>query len=195
MKVFGDAINQLIQRENERVTVRRKGGKHKVKRIRNKPRAPRQLSALSSASTPLPSHALNDSNRFSSLLPNNSSSVLSNPFAGLQSSMPPTATRNPSAPTATKRAENSTLAGLLAPNPPGVYSTVTGMSTSNGTSQYGNTYPGQNFSTDAMANKPIPTSAPKPTPPMTGISAGLSSRSIGKGSRGGGGAGGTAPKR
>ena len=140
MKVFGDAINQLIQRENERVTVRRKGGKHKVKRIRNKPRAPRQLSALSSASTPLPSHALNDLNRFSSLLPNNSSSVLSNPFAGLQSSMPPTATRNPSAPTATKRAENSTLAGLLAPNPPGVYSTVTGMSTSNGTSQYGKQY-------------------------------------------------------
>lgn len=190
MKFFGDTINQLILRENERLTVRRKG-KHKVKRNRNKPRGPRQSTALSSMSTTIPPHALTDPTYLSSLLPNNSSSLPSNPFAGTQSAMPLTATRNPSATTATKR-ENSTLAGLLTPNPPGGYSTAAGMSTSNGTSQYGNTYPGQSLSTDAITNKPLPT--PKSTTPMVGINAGLSSRSLGKGSRGGG-AGGTAPKR
>ena len=191
MKYFGDTINQLIQRENERMTVRRKG-KHKVKRNRTKPRGPRQSTALSSMSTPIPPNALTDPNYLSSLLPNNPSSLPPNLFAGTQSTMPLTATRNPSATTATKRAENSTLAGLLTPNPPGGYSTAGGMSTSNGTSQYGNSYPGQSLSTDAITNKPL--STPKSNTPMTGINAGLSSRSIGKGSRGGG-ASGTAPKR
>jgi hypothetical protein len=186
LKYFGDTINQLIQRENDRLTIRHKG-KHKVKRNKTKIRGPRQTSALSNPSSQMP-NALNDPNRLSSLLPTNSTLLPPNTFIGTQPTMPPTATRNPPTSMANKKAGNSTLAGLLTPT-----TTTGGYPTApNGTSQFGNVYPGQSLLTDANANKPV--QATKNTTPMTGISAGLASRGPGKGGRGAG-ASGTAPKR
>lgn len=163
----------------------RRKDKHKVKRNRNKPRALRQSSASSSISI----DTLNNSNRFPSLLSNNPPLSLSpNPFASRQPSVSPTATQNPSAFTATKRAENPTLTEILALNPPGCYFTATGMCASNGISQYGNTCPGQSLTANTIANESISTQ--KSMQPMPGISASLSNRVLGKVSRGGG-----APKR
>ncbi len=190
MKYFGDTINQLIQRENDRLTIRRKG-KPKIKRNTTKVRAPRQPSALSNIPTHIP-NALNDPNRLSSLLPTNSSLLPPNTFTGTQPTMPPTATRNPPTSMANKKAGSSTLAGLLTPTTTGGYPTAGGLAAPNGTSQFGNVYPGQSLLTDATVNKPV--QATKNTTPMTGISAGLASRGPGKGSRGAG-AGGAAGKR
>ena len=185
MKHFGETINQLIQRENDRLTVRRKG-KHKVKRTKTQVRAPRQPSAFSNMPNSL-SNPLNDSNQLSSLLPIPSPSVPPTTFSSTQSTMPPTATRNPPMPTAAKKTGGSTLAGLLAPTTTSGYPTAP-----NGTSQFSSVYPGQNLLPDPNVNKPV--QATKNTTPMTGISAGLASRGSGKGSRGGG-AGGAGPKR
>jgi hypothetical protein len=184
LKYFGDTINQLIQRENDRLSGRRKG-KHKIKRNKTKVRGPRQTSALSNLPSQL-SNALADANRLTSLLSADSPLLPPNTFTGTQSTMPQTATRNPPAPMANKKPGN-TLAGLLTPTTAGGYSTAP-----NGTSQFGNVYAGQNLSTDPNANKLM--QATKNTTPMTGISAGLSSRGSGKGGRGAG-ASGTAPKR
>lgn len=162
LKYFGDTINQLVQRENDRLTNRRKR-KPKVKRNKTKVRTPRHSSTLPTPiSTPVnPLAAAN-----SSLLP-------SNTFTGTQSSLLPTATRNPQPPTATKKSDSSTLAGLLTPP----------TAPSNGTSQFGNVYPGQSLLPDPHAPaKPV--QATKNVTPMTGISAGLSNRGSGKGSRG-----------
>ena len=185
MKYFGETINLLIQRENDRLSTRRKG-KHKVKRNKTKARGPRQTSALPNLSSQL-SNTLAEANRLSSLLPHETSLLPPNPYGGAQSTMPPTATRNPSTSTANKKPGGSTLAGLLTPSTGGGYPTAP-----NGTSQFGSLYPGQNLSADPNANKL--TQATKNTTPMTGISAGLAGRTPGKGGRGGG-AGGTAPKR
>ena len=106
--------------------------------------------------------------------------------------MPPTATRNPSAPMATKKGANSTLAGLLTPTTGGGYSTGSALTAPNGTSQFSNVHPDQYLLNEASINKQQ--QATKNTTPMTGISAGLASRGSGKGGRGVG-AGGTGPKR
>jgi len=190
LKYFGDTINQLIQRENERLTTRRKR-KHKVKRNKPNVRGPRQTTALSNMTTPIP-NSVNDPNRLSSLTSINSSLLPPNTFTGTQSTMPPTATRNPSVSMATKKSASSTLAGLLTPSTAGGYSTGGTLTAPNGTSQFSNVYPGQNLLTDATPGKQP--QATKNTTPMTGISAGLASRGPGKGGRGAG-AGSTGPKR
>jgi len=190
LKYFGDTINQLIQRENDRLTLRGKR-KPKVKRNKTKVRGPRQTSTLSNIPTPIP-NALNDQNRLSSLTSINSSLLPPNAFTGTQSTMPPTATRNPSVSMATKKAGNSTLAGLLTPTTTGGYPTGGVLPAPNGTSQFGNVYSGQNLLTDTNVGKQP--QATKNTTPMTGISAGLANRGSGKGSRGAG-AGSAGPKR
>lgn len=171
LKRFGDTINQLIQRENDRLTNRRKR-KPKVKRNKTKVRTPRQSSTLPTPiSTPV-----------NPLGPANASLFPPNTFTGTPSSMLPTATRNPQLPTATKKSDSSTLAGLLT-------------SSSNGTNQLGNMYPGQGLLSDVSPTAKPAVQATKNVTPMTGISAGLSSRGSGKGSRSTGGAGAAGPKR
>jgi hypothetical protein len=165
----------------------RRKRKPKVKRNKTKVRGPRQTSALSNITTPI-SNTLNDPNRLSSLTSTNASLLPPNTFTGTQSSMPQTATRNPSVPMAAKRPGGSTLAGLLTPSTTGGYPTGGVLPAPNGTNQFGNVYSGQNLLTDAKPQ------ATKNVTPMTGISAGLASRGPGKG-RGGAGAGGTGPKR
>jgi len=175
LKRFGDTINQLIQRENDRLTNRRKR-KPKVKRNKTKVRTPRQTSTLPTPiSTPV--NPLGSAN--SSLFPPNT-------FTGTPSSMLPTATRNPQLPTATKKSDSSTLAGLLTPS-----STT---SSANGSNQFGNMYPGQGLLSDVNPAAKPAVQATKNVTPMTGISAGLSNRGSGKGSRSTG-AGAAGPKR
>jgi hypothetical protein len=190
VKYFGDTINQLIQRENDRLTIRGKR-KHKVKRNRTKIRGPRQTSTLSNLPTPIP-NPLNDPNRLSSSTSINSSLLPPNTFTGIQSTMPPTATRNPSVSITSKKPAGSTLAGLLTPTTTSGYPTGGVLAAPNGTSQFGNMYSGQNLLSDSTVGKQV--QATKNTTPMTGISAGLANRGSGKGGRGGG-AGGAGPKR
>ncbi|CAM4812301.1 unnamed protein product [Rotaria magnacalcarata] len=192
LKVFGDTINALIQRENDRLVVNRKR-KPKVKRNKTKVRGPRQISNLSNnTSTPMNSNTVNDTNRFSSLTSTNPSLLPPNPLTNTQSQMPPTATRNSAVPTASKKKDSSAIAGLLTSTPSTGYSTSSGLSAPNGTSQFSNTHMNQYHVSDANVSKPP--QATKNVTPMTGISAGLASRGSGKGSRAGGGAG-TGPKR
>jgi hypothetical protein len=190
VKYFGDTINQLIQRENDRLTIHGKR-KHKVKRNRTKIRGPRQTSTLSNLPTPIP-NPLNDPNRLSSSTSINSSLLPPNTFTGIQSTMPPTATRNPSVSITSKKPAGSTLAGLLTPTTTSGYPTGGVLAAPNGTSQFGNMYSGQNLLSDSTVGKQV--QATKNTTPMTGISAGLANRGSGKGGRGGG-AGGAGPKR
>jgi hypothetical protein len=186
IKYFGDTINQLIQKENDRLTIRRKG-KHNVKRNKTKVRGPRQTSTLSNIPMLIP-NAVNDPNRVPSLSSTNPSLLPPHTFQGTQGSMLPTATRNPSVNTTTKRSGSSTLAGLLAPTISAGYPTGGALVAPNGTSQFSNVHPGQYLLTDTKPQ------ATKNTTPMTGISAGLASRGSGKGGRGVG-AGGTGQKR
>ncbi|CAF1287230.1 unnamed protein product [Rotaria sordida] len=183
IKIFGDTITQLIQRENDRLTIHHKR-KPKIKRNKTKVRTSRQTSTLSnqqslppslqsSTTTPNISNTLNDQNRFTTL---NSALLPPNP-------MPPTATRNSTVPMATKKKENSSIAGLLTPTQ---YSTGSNLSTSNGTNQFSNIHSTQYHVTETNATTTTttkPTQATKNITPMTGISAGLASRSSGKGGR------------
>jgi hypothetical protein len=187
LKYFGDTINVLIQRENDRVSVRRKR-KPKVKRNKTKVRGPRQSSTLINPIPPIP-NTFHDLNRSSLLHSTNPSLLPPNTFTGIQSTMPPTATRNTStAPTATKKPGRSTLAGLLTPGIPSGYPLN---APSNGTSQFSSMHPDQLLLHDPSTVKQA--QATKNTP-MTGISAGLAGRGSGKGSRTTGGAG-TGQKR
>ncbi|CAF1677278.1 unnamed protein product, partial [Adineta ricciae] len=188
LKYFGDTINQLIQRENDRLSIRRKR-KHKVKRNKTKVRGPRQTSTLSHLNTPVP-NTLNDPNRLSSLS-SNPSLLPPNAFLGTQPAMPPTATRNPQLPTASKKTANSTLAGLLTPTSSTGYPASGALPAPNGTSQFSNAHPSQYLVNDTNTPKP---QATKNVTPMTGISAGLAGRTPGKGSRATGGSG-TGAKR
>ncbi|CAF4152988.1 unnamed protein product [Rotaria sp. Silwood2] len=180
IKVFGDTINQLIQRENDRVTTHRKR-KPKIKRNKTKVRTPRQTSTLPNSTASILSNTLNDQNPFASITALNQAILPPNPLTNTQQPMPPTATRNSAVPMANKKKENSSIAGLLTPTPPTQYPTGSNLSAPNGISQFSNIHPGQYHVTNTNAVKsaqPI-----KNVTPMTGISAGLASRGPGKGGR------------
>lgn len=122
VKVIGTTLSYLIQQTNDRLTLRYK---RKMKRHRMKDGTAGALPLTSTA---------NESNRFPTLSPTNSSSITPNIFNTVQGTsmnpMPQTATRNPStAATATKKTTPS-LASLLTSNNP---------ATSNGTSQFNTT--------------------------------------------------------
>ncbi|CAF3613857.1 unnamed protein product [Rotaria sp. Silwood1] len=181
LKLFGDTINQLIQRENDRLTIHRKR-KTKVKRNKTKVRTPRQTSTLlNSTTTPILSNTLNDQTRFISSTALNPALLPPNPLPNTQSTMLPTATRNSAVPVANKKKENASIAGLLTPTSSTQYSTGNNLPAPNGTSQFSNIHPGQYHITDTNVVKP--TQATKNVTPMTGISAGLASRGTGKGGR------------
>lgn len=193
MKLFGDTINQLIQRENDRLTVHHKR-KPKVKRNK-KARGPRPTSALTSSTTSMISNTANDLSRFGSLTATNPSLLPPNPALNSSTSLPQTATRHANAPMATKKKDNSSIAGLSTPTSSTGYPTGGVLSAPNGTSQFSNVHMGQYLVTESNVPKPPPPpQTQKTVTPMTGISAGLTGRGTGKGSRASGGAG-TGQKR
>lgn len=172
LRLFGDTINQLIQKENDRLAIHRKR-KQKVKRNKNKVRPPRQISTMSNVPVSS-SNPLNDPNGYSSLMASNSPLLPPNTPTRTQPTIQPTATRLHQPTTSDGYALGSTLPP--ASNP----------------SQLGNVHPSQYGLADSNAVKQP--QATKNVTPMTGISAGLTGRGSGKGSRAGG-AGGTGSKR
>ena len=163
MKHFNETITQLIQRENARLSVRRKR-QNTLKRMKAGARAARTTPAPLHPSTSLPNSSITDINR-SSLLPPpppSASSSLTNSTLLLTpqtTTSLPTATRNPIS-TTTKKSTAPTLTGLL----------TSGTTTSAPPNGPSNSY---------LVNEPTlarPTETTKKPAPMTGISAGLAVR-------------------
>jgi len=192
LKHFNETITHLIQRENDRLSIRRKR-QHKLKRMKPNARQARATPVPLHQSTSLPSSSITDSHR-SSLLPPSVPSLTTTtttPFPSISTLQPnsslPTATRNPvSKPTK----KTSTVAAFLstgsstttstaatAPPPPSLPpppSTTTTIPPPNGSSD-------SYLVNDVTLSKP--TEPTKKQVPMTGIGAGLSGRTPTKSKR------------